>query len=193
MNSDFRIDYALKNFVWFLVFSAICALCIVKILLPQITEYKKQALESRKSRLTFNQINKDYLAIEAQLKTFSIQHHKMLTSLNNEGDEAKLLELLQTRFNTVEVKKLDSTKENEIINTRYQIIGYATDSQNIEDFIGWVNTMPYFARVDLPIKMQFDEKSKHIYFVMIISLKYSDYAEHPIILDNHLRFDYFKP
>ena len=53
--------------------------------------------------------------------------------------------------------------------------------------------MPYFARVDLPIKMQFDEKSKHIYFVMIISLKYSDYAEHPIILDNHLRFDYFKP
>lgn len=60
----------------------------------------------------------------------------MLTSLNNEGDEAKLLELLQTRFNAVEVKKLDSTKENEIINTRYQIIGYATDSQNIEDFIG---------------------------------------------------------
>ena len=128
MNSDFRIDYALKNFVWFLVFSAICALHPV-----------------------------------------------------------------QTRINAVEVKKLDSTKENEIINTRYQIIGYATDSQNIEDFIGWVNTMPYFARVDLPIKMQFDEKSKHIYFVMIISLKYSDYAEHPIILDNNLRFDYFKP
>ena len=53
--------------------------------------------------------------------------------------------------------------------------------------------MPYFARVELPIKMEFDEKSKHIYFVMIVGLKNSAYREHQIILENHLRFDHFKP
>lgn len=53
--------------------------------------------------------------------------------------------------------------------------------------------MPYFVKVELPIKMEFDEKSKHLYFVMVLSLKYSDYAEHPIITDNKLRFDDFKP
>ena len=53
--------------------------------------------------------------------------------------------------------------------------------------------MPYFARVELPLKMELDEKSKQIYFVIVISLKNSDYKEHQIILENHLRFDYFKP
>ena len=43
------------------------------------------------------------------------------------------------------------------------------------------------------IKMEFDEKSKHIYFVMIVGLKNSAYREHQIILENHLRFDHFKP
>lgn len=193
MGSDFRIDYALKNFVWFLVFSAICTFCIMSFLMPQITEYKKQALESRRARITFNQINKDYLAIEAQLRTFSIQNHKLLASLKNKNDEAKLLELLQTQFSAVELKKISSTKEQEIIDTRYQIVGYAVDSQSIEDFIEWANSMPYFVKVELPIKMEFDEKSKHLYFVMVLSLKYSDYAEHPIITDNKLRFDDFKP
>ena len=59
MNSDFRLEFALKNFVWFLVFAAICVFCVSKILLPQINEYKKQALESKKSKIAFNQINKD--------------------------------------------------------------------------------------------------------------------------------------
>lgn len=192
MSNDYRIDYALRNFACFLVFVCVCILCISKILFPQIKEYKKQATESRKSRITFNQVNKDYLAIEAQLKTLSIQNYKMLSSLYNEGDEAKLQDLLQSQFSAVEVKKLNHTQEHEIINTRYQIVGYAKDTKSIEDFIIWTNTMPYFARVELPIKMEFDEKSKLIYFVIIISLKNSVYKEHQIILENKLRFDYFK-
>ncbi len=192
MSNDYRIDYALRSFACFLVFVCVCILCISKILFPQIKEYKKQATESRKSRITFNQVNKDYLAIEAQLKTLSIQNYKMLSSLYNEGDEAKLQDLLQSQFSAVEVKKLNHTQEHEIINTRYQIVGYAKDTKSIEDFIIWTNTMPYFARVELPIKMEFDEKSKLIYFVIIISLKNSVYKEHQIILENKLRFDYFK-
>lgn len=192
MSNDYRIDYALRNFACFLVFVCVCILCISKILFPQIKEYKKQATESRKSRITFNQVNKDYLAIEAQLKTLSIQNYKMLSSLYNEGDEAKLQDLLQSQFSAVEVKKLNHTQEHEIINTRYQIVGYAKDTKSIEDFIIWTNTMPYFARVELPIKMEFDEKSKLIYFVIIMSLKNSAYKEHQIILENKLRFDYFK-
>ncbi|AAP77875.1 hypothetical protein LS66_000285 [Helicobacter sp. MIT 03-1614] len=193
MNSDFRLEFALKNFVWFLVFAAICVFCVSKILLPQINEYKKQALESKKSKIAFNQINKDYQAIEAQLKTLSIQHYKMLLSLHNQGDEAKLQALLQDYFTEVEVKKLNTTREQDILDTRYQVIGYAPTTQSIEDFILWANTMPYFARVELPLKMELDEKSKQIYFVIVISLKNSDYKEHQIILENHLRFDYFKP
>ncbi|MCX2717175.1 hypothetical protein OQH61_05430 [Helicobacter sp. MIT 21-1697] len=193
MSSDFRLEFALKNFVWFLVFAAICVFCVSKFLLPQVNEYKKQALESKKSRIAFNQINKDYQAIEAQLKTLSIQHYKMLLSLHNQGDETKLQALLQDYFTEVEVKKLNTTREQDILDTRYQIIGYASTTQSIEDFILWANTMPYFARVELPLKMEFDEKSKQIYFVIAISLKNSDYKEHQIILDNHLRFDYFKP
>ncbi|MCH5313840.1 MAG: hypothetical protein J1E28_05560 [Helicobacter sp.] len=193
MDNDFRIDYAIKNFVWFLVFAAICAFCIANFLVPQITEYKKQTLENRKTRIAFNQANKDYLDIEAQLKTFSIQNHRLLASLHHQSDEAKLLELLQTRFNAVEIKKLSDNKEQDIIDTRYEIIGYAPDTQSIEDFISWANTIPYFVKVDLPLKMEFDEKSKQIYFILFLIVKYSVYTEHPIILDDHLKFDYFKP
>lgn len=193
MDNDFRIDYMFKNFLWFLIFSGICVFFITKFLVPQITEYKKQTLENRKARITFNQINKDYLAIEAQLKTFSIQNHRLLASLHHQSDEAKLLELLQTRFNAVEVKKLSNTKNQDIIDTRYEVVGYAPNTQSIEDFISWANTIPYSVKVELPIKMEFDEKSKHIYFVIFLSVKYSVYTEHPIISDNHLRFDYFKP
>ncbi|WP_343352873.1 hypothetical protein V3I05_05255 [Helicobacter mastomyrinus] len=192
MDSDFRTDCTLKNLAFFCMFVGICGFCIINMLLPKITEYKKQALETKKSRTTLNQVNKDYLAIEAQLKTLSTQYYKILSSLYNEGDEAKLQDLLQSQFSAVEVKKLNSTKEQEIIDTRYQIIGYAPDTQSIENFILWVNSMPYFARVELPIKMEFDEKSKHIYFVMIVGLKNSAYREHQIILENHLRFDHFK-
>lgn len=193
MDSDFRTDYALKNLAFFCIFVGICGFCIVNMLLPKITEYKKQALETKKSRTTLNQVNKDYLAIETQLKTLSAQYYKILSSLYNEGDEAKLQDLLQSQFSAVEVKKLNSTKKQEIVDTRYQIIGYAPNTQSIENFILWVNSMPYFARVELPIKMEFDEKSKHIYFTMIIGLKNSVYKEHQIILENQLRFDHFKP
>ncbi|TLD96764.1 hypothetical protein LS71_003940 [Helicobacter jaachi] len=192
-NSDFRTDFAIKNFVWFLLFAAICVFCISKMLLPQIEAYKKQAIENKKSKATLTQIEKDYQAVLSQLQNVAIQNYPLLTNLHNIGDENKLLALLQDYFIEVEIKKLDSTKEQDILSTRYQINGYAQNTQKIEDFIVWVNTMPYFARVELPIKMEFDEKSKYMRFVIILSLKQSIYKEHQIILDNALRFDNFKP
>lgn len=193
MDKEFRIDFALKNLLCFIGFMILCIFCIVKILMPQIDEYKKQALESRKSRIAFNQVNKDYQAVEAQLKALSVQHYRILTSLHKQADDTALLALLQTQFNDIRLKKLESTDTQNITDTRYQISGYAINTQDIENFILWVNTIPYFAKVELPIKMEFDEKSKQIYFVAIMSLKHSTYKEHQIILDNQLRFDYFKP
>lgn len=193
MNNDFNVDFALKNFVWFLVFVGVCVGCVSVFLLPQINDYKKQALETRKTDIAHNQAKKDYQAIETQLKTLAIQHYNMLSSLYAKGDEASLQSLLQERFSAIEIKELNSTKEQDIIDTRYRIIGYSPSTQNIEEFIAFANTMPYFARIELPIKMEYDEKSKQIYFMMIISLKHSAYKEHQIILDNKLRFDYFKP
>ncbi len=165
----------------------------MKILLPQITEYKKQAQEAKKAKTTLAQVQRDYLAIEAQLKTFSIQNYKTLSNLYNQSDEVLLLELLQPQFNELKVKKLNVVHEQEILNTYYQITGYAPDTQSIEDFITWANTISYIAKVELPIKMEFDEKTRHIYFVMVVNLKTSTYKEHQIILDNKLRFDYFRP
>nr|WP_317404405.1 hypothetical protein [uncultured Helicobacter sp.] len=193
MNNDFNTDYAIKNFVWFLVFVAVCVFAISKFLLPQIDTYKKQAIETKKSKIAFNQINKDYQAIQSQLKTLVVQNYNILSAIHNKGDEIKLQELLQGHFNAVEVKAISNTKELEIFDTRYQVKGYAPSVQSIEEFILWANTMPYFAKIELPLKMEFDEKSKQIYFVMMISLKNSAYKEHQIILDNNLRFDSFKP
>ncbi len=193
MNNDFNTDYAIKNFVWFLIFVSVCVFGIAKFLLPQIEEYKKQALEAKKSKIAFNQVGKDYQAIESQLKTLVVQNYNILSAIHNKGDELKLQELLQGHFNALEVKAISNTKELDIFDTRYQVKGYAYSVQSIEEFIVWANTMPYFAKVELPLKMEFDEKSKQIYFVMMISLKNSAYKEHQIILDNNLRFDSFKP
>lgn len=193
MNNDFNTDYAIKNFVWFLVFVAVCVFGIAKFLLPQIDEYKKQAIETKKSKIAFSQINNDYQAIETQLKTLVMQNYNVLSAIHNKGDELKLQELLQGHFNALEVKAISNTKELDIFDTLYQVKGYASSVQSIEEFIVWTNTMPYFAKVELPLKMEFDEKSKQIYFVMMISLKNSAYKEHQIILDNNLRFDSFKP
>lgn len=193
MNNDFNTDYAIRNFVWFLIFVAVCVFGISKFLLPQIDEYKKQALEAKKSKIAFNQIKKDYQAIETRLKSLVTQNYNILSSIHNKSDELKLQELLQGHFNALEIKAISNTKELDIFNTHYQVKGYASSAQSIEEFILWANTMPYVAKIELPLKMEFDEKSKQIYFVMMINLKNSVYKEHQIILDNNLRFDAFKP
>ena len=193
MNNDFNTDYAIKNFVWFLIFASVCVFGIVKFLLPQIDEYKKQALETKKSKIAFKQISKDYQAIESQLKNFVVQNYNTLSAIHNKGDELKLQELLQGHFNALEIKTIKNTKALDIFDTLYQVKGYVTSVKDIEEFILWINTIPYFAKIELPLKMEFDEKSKQIYFTMMISLKSSVYKEHQIILDNNLRFDSFKP
>lgn len=193
MNDDFRTEFALKNFVWFLIFVLICGICIAKILYPQIENYKKQAIESRKTKVAFEQIEKDYQSLKNQLQNLSVQNYTILSALYRNGDENTLLGLLQDKFNQVQVKKLNTTQDNDISDVRYQVIGYVQDTKTLEDFIVWANTMPYFARVELPLKMEFDSKTKMIYFIMMISLRHSSYAEHPLILENGLRFDNFKP
>lgn len=193
MNNNFSVDYAIKNFVWFLIFCFICALCIGKILYPQIESYKKQAIETKKATIANQQIQQDYDAITSQLKTLVVQNYNILSALHNQGDESKLQALLQEHFSDITIKAISNTKDLDIVDSRYQVTGYAQSTQAIEDFIIWANTMPYFTKIELPLKMEFDEASKHIYFVMMISLKNSAYKEHQIILDNQLRFDHFKP
>lgn len=191
--NDFRTEFIIKNFIWFLVFVCVCVFCVAQILLPQMRNYKIQAIETRKSQIALNQVQKDYKAIQAQLQSLSVQNYKSLSSLYTHSDETKIQSLLQERFSQVIVNILGTSVENEILSTQYQIVGYAQNTQVIEDFILWVNTMPYFVRVELPLKMEFDEKSKQIYFVMILSVKQSQYVEHQIITDNNLKFLYFKP
>lgn len=193
MNNDFNADFIIRNLVLFVVFIIVCVFCTVTFLLPKVEEYKKQALRTKESKIVFNRVNQDYQAIEAELRNLVVQKYVFLADLYNVADEEKIQTYLQDFFTHVEVKKLSTSLDQQIANTSYQVIGYAPSTQHIQDFILSANKMPYFVRVDLPLKMEFDEKSKQIYFVMILSLKNSLYQEHQIILDNELRFDHFKP
>ncbi|TLD80940.1 hypothetical protein LS68_005570 [Helicobacter sp. MIT 05-5293] len=193
MNNDFNADFVIRNLILFLVFVIVCVFCTTTFLLPKVEEYKKQALRTKESKIVFNRINQDYQAIEAELKNLVVQKYTFLANLYNVADEEKIQTYLQDFFTHVEVKKLSTSSEQQIADTYYQVVGYAPSTQDIQDFILFANKMPYFVRVDLPLKMEFDEKSKQIYFVMVLNLKNSLYQEHQIILDNGLRFDRFKP
>lgn len=193
MNNDFRVDFAIRNFVWFVIFVLVCLVCVVNILLPRIYEYKKQAIETKKVKVVFNQIYKDYRSIESQLRTFVGGNYGMLERLHNEGDENKIQGIMQESFMDVRVKKLSVTRESDMVSVQYQAVGYADSTQAIENFIAYANSMPFVTKVELPLKMDIDEKSGQIYFEMMLNLKNSTYAEHQIILDNQLRFSHLKP
>lgn len=193
MNNDFRVDFAIRNFVWFVIFVLVCLVCVVNILLPRIHEYKKQALETKKVKIVLNQLGKDYRSIESQLRTLVRDNYGMLERLYNEGDESKIQAIMQESFTDMRVKKLNVAKESDMVSVQYQAVGYADSTQAIENFIAYANSTPFVTKVELPLRMDIDEKSGQIYFEMMLNLKNSVYAEHQIILDNQLRFNHLKP
>lgn len=193
MNNDFRIDFAIRNFVWFLIFVLVCLVCVINILLPRIYEYKKQAIETKKVKIVLNQLSRDYRGIESQLRKLVGDNYGMLERLYNEGDESKIQGIMQESFTDVRVKKLNVAKESDIVSVQYQAMGYADSTQAIENFIAYANSIPYVTKVELPLKMDMDEKSGQIYFEIVLNLRHSVYAEHQIILDNQLRFNHLRP
>lgn len=190
---DFSIDLAVRNLIWLVVFITICAIGTSYMLIPKMKEYQKQAIESKKARIGLNRIKEDYQAVESVLQNTILQHYTALNNLHNEPSEEKLQAFMQDRFIGVDLKKINTSEEDNILSTTYQITGYANDTKDLADFANEINNMPYFVRIDFPIKMELDEKSKYIYFAMLMSIKNTTYKEHQIILENNLRFDNFRP
>ncbi|WP_394984590.1 hypothetical protein [uncultured Helicobacter sp.] len=187
--SDYKIEFVVKNTLFFLLFVVLAVIGITKVILPKIYAYKAQLTENRRAELIYNQTNADFIALSTQVRGFINDNRESFDKLYAQTpDDFELLELLREYFASVSLKQIAQSMESEISRTRYQLVGYVNNNLQLQEFMQKVSTLPYVIELSAPLEVREDRASHTLKVSLYLEILQSHYKPHALVVQENLAY-----
>jgi len=187
--SDYKIEFVVKNTLFFLLFVVLAIIGITKVILPKIYAYKAQLTENRRAELIYNQTNADFIALSTQVRGFINDNRESFDKLYAQTpDDFELLELLREYFASVSLKQIAQSMESEISRTRYQLVGYVNNNLQLQEFMQKVSTLPYVIELSAPLEVREDRASHTLKVSLYLEILQSHYKPHALVVQENLAY-----
>lgn len=187
--SDYKIEFVVKNTLFFLLFVVLAVIGITKVILPKIYAYKAQLTENRRAELIYNQTNADFIALSTQVRGFINDNRESFDKLYAQTpDDFELLELLREYFASVSLKQITQSMESEISRTRYQLVGYVNNNLQLQEFMQKVSTLPYVIELSAPLEVREDRVSHTLKVSLYLEILQSHYKPHALVVQENLAY-----
>lgn len=187
--NDYKMEFVVKNTLFFLLFVVIALIGITKVIMPKIYAYKAQLTENRRAELIYNQTNADFIALSTQVRGFIDEHHSSFDKLYaTTPDDMDLGALLHEYFSSLSVIQVGTSMESDISRTRYQLVGYVANNLQLQEFMQKVNALPYVIELSAPLEVREDRVSHTLKVSLYLEIFQSHYKPHTLIVQENLAY-----